>query len=64
VDEKIIDNKTNMVYQVNLTYGLSSKEEIYDEYFVQNKKEKKWIEDFEIIELNMSKITKMWYHNT
>lgn len=64
MDEKIIDNKTNMVYQVNLTYGLSSKEEIYDEYFVQNKKEKKWIEDFEIIELNMSKITKMWYLNT
>lgn len=52
-----------MIYQVNLTYGLAQKRPIYDVYYLQNSNGEKWITDLELIEINMSKIDKLCYHD-
>lgn len=45
---------------LDFTYGIKDKED-YRIYKVQDKEEKKYVENFEIIEYNMDKIMKYWY---
>ena len=53
---KEYDIKTEYIH-IDFTYGLSQKEEDYREYYMMDRKGKKYIENLKIIEYNMSKIT-------
>lgn len=50
------------VIQINLTFGLGREsEEIFEEYYVMNKKGKMYIKNLTIYEFNMDKIMEFWY---
>ncbi len=49
------------VIQINLSYGLDAKESLFEEYYVMNKKGKRFIRNLIIYEFNMDKIINFWY---
>ena len=55
------DDKTEIV-QINFSYNLKEKEKIR-EYYVQDKSNKKYVENFRIIEINMDYFVNLWYTN-
>ena len=55
------DDKTEIV-QINFSYNLKDKEKIR-EYYVQDKSNKKYVENFRIIEINMDYFVNLWYTN-
>ena len=49
------------IIQINLTYGIKNDEEIMRVYEVQDKNQKKFVENFQVIEYNMDKVMEYWY---
>ncbi len=49
------------IIQINLTYGIKNDEEIMRVYEIQDKTQKKFVENFQVIEYNMDKVMKYWY---
>ena len=49
------------IIQINLTYGIKNDDEIMRVYEVQDKNQKKFVENFQVIEYNMDKIMEYWY---
>ena len=49
------------IIQINLTYGIKNDEEIMRVYEVQDKTQKKFVENFQVIEYNMDKVMEYWY---
>ena len=49
------------IIQINLTYGIKNDEEILRVYEIQDKNQKKFVENFQVIEYNMDKIMEYWY---
>ncbi len=58
---KRYDYKTKFIH-IDLSYGLSKKVDDVSYYYVMNKNDKRYIDNFEIIEFNMDKITDYWYN--
>lgn len=58
---KEYNEETNII-QINLSYRLKNKQE-REEYYIQNDKKEKYINNFKIIEINMEKYKEMWYSN-
>ena len=58
---KKYDFKTKFIH-IDFTYGLSKDIDDVTYYYVMNDKKKKYIDNFEIIEYNMDKITNYWYN--
>ena len=48
---------------IDFTYGLSKDIDDVTYYYVMNDKNKKYIDNFEILEYNMDKITNYWYNS-
>ena len=48
---------------IDFTYGLSKDIDDVTYYYVMNDKKKKYIDNFEILEYNMDKITNYWYNS-
>ena len=61
---EIITEDKDEIVQINLTYGMSTREDIKSEFYIQTLEGKRWIKDFKIIEINMSKIMKLWYNKS
>ncbi len=61
---EIITEDKDEIVQINLTYGMNKKEEIKSEFYIQTLDGKKWIKDFKIIEINMTKIMMLWYNKS
>ena len=55
------DCETKFIH-IDFTYGLSKNIEDVTHYYVMSNNEKKYINNFEIIEYNMDKITDYWYN--
>ena len=58
---KKYDFKTKFIH-IDFTYGLSKDIDDVTYYYVMNDKNKKYIDNFEILEYNMDKITNYWYN--
>ena len=59
---ELYDISTEYIH-IDFTYGLSNIIDDYNVYYVMNEKNEKYIENFKIIEYNMSKITKYYESN-
>lgn len=47
---------------IDLSYNMSNKEPLLSSYYLMDKNNKKYIDNFEIQEYNMDKIKKFWYN--
>ena len=56
------DTKTKFLH-IDFTYGLNKKDSDYKTYYVMTKDCEKYVENIEIIEYNMDKITEYWYNS-
>ena len=53
-------DEETMIIQINLSYGLGKEKEIRI-YHIQDEEEKRYVKNFEIIEVNMDYFSKIWY---
>ena len=51
-----------MIIQINLTYGIVKDKEPYRIYYIQDKEQKKFVNNFKIVEINMEYYKNIWYH--